>query len=178
MQPDRPEMTADDVVGIVQLLAQNQIDVCLDGGWGVDALLTEQTRPHDDLDIAVQHKDVAQIRELLAARGFSEVPRADKRDCNFVLADAHGHRIDVHSYTFNAAGEHVYGIEYPADSLTGTGFINGYLVNCITPEWVVKFHTRYEPDANDYHDVRLLCQHFGLDLPLEYRKFETMAGAE
>ena len=69
MQKDDPEMTANDVLEFVQLLRQYHIDVCIDGGWGVDALLGEQTRLHADLDIAVQHKDVAQIRTLLEARG-------------------------------------------------------------------------------------------------------------
>jgi lincosamide nucleotidyltransferase A/C/D/E len=38
------------------------IEIWVDGGWGVDALLGEQTRPHKDLDIAIQQKDVPQLR--------------------------------------------------------------------------------------------------------------------
>jgi len=58
MPKDDPEMTAIDVIEIAQLLDQNRIDVWIDGGWGVDALLGEQTRTHGDLDIAIQHSDV------------------------------------------------------------------------------------------------------------------------
>lgn len=165
-------MTADDVVEIVQLLEQNHIEVHVDGGWGVDALLGEQTRPHADLDIAIQHKDVAQVRALLEARGYSDVPRDDTRDCNFVLGDDLGRQVDVHSYTFDSAGNSVYGVAYPADSLTGSGTINGHHVRCISPEWMVKFHTGYEVDANDYYDVRALCRRFGLEMPSDYEKFE------
>jgi hypothetical protein len=71
MPKDEPEMTASDVIEIVRLLDQNRIDVWIDGGWGVDALLGEQTRSHRDLDIAVQHGDVPRLRALLEARGAS-----------------------------------------------------------------------------------------------------------
>jgi lincosamide nucleotidyltransferase A/C/D/E len=173
MRKDDPEMSANDVLEFVQLLNQNHIDVYIDGGWGVDALLGEQTRIHSDLDIAVQHRDVAQIRALLEARGYEDVPRDDTRDCNFVLGDDEGHLIDFHSYTFDSDGNNVYGVPYPYESLSGTGSINGRAVKCISPEWMVKFHTGYELDENDYHDVKLLCQRFGIELPPEYEEFET-----
>ena len=121
----------------------------------------------------MQHKDVAQIRALLEARGYQDVPRDDTRDCNFVLGDDEGHLIDIHSYTFDSTGNLVYGVEYPHDSLNGTGSINGYPVKCISPEWMVKFHTGYELDENDHHDVGLLCQRFGIRLPQEYEGSET-----
>lgn len=50
--------------------------------------------------------------------------------------------------------------------------INGYSVRCISAEWLVKFHLSYTPDETDYHDVKLLCMHFGFDLPIEYEHFE------
>ncbi|HKY54251.1 MAG TPA: nucleotidyltransferase family protein [Anaerolineales bacterium] len=171
MKKEKSEMTANDVIEFVKLLSEHNIDVCVDGGWGVDALLGEQTRIHADLDIAVQHKDVHQIRTLLEARGYKDIPRDDTRDCNFVLGDDGGHLIDVHSYTFDAAGNLEFGVAYPYDSLQGTGSINGFLVQCITPEWMVKFHSGYQLDDNDYHDVKLLCQKFGFELPLEYSEF-------
>ena len=172
MKKADPETTANDVIEFVKLLNDNDIDVCIDGGWGVDALLGKQTRLHTDLDIAVQHKDVPKIRALLEARNYKDVPRDDTRDCNFVLGDEDGHLIDFHSYTFDSAGNVVFGIEYPHDSLNGTGSISGFPVKCITPEWMVKFHTGYKLDDNDYHDVKLLCQQFGFELPLEYATFE------
>jgi lincosamide nucleotidyltransferase A/C/D/E len=187
---DYPKMTANDVLDLVQLFVgvaspfenRHQIDLYIDGGWGVDALLGRQTRTHADLDIAVEHKDVAQIRVLLGARGYRDVPRQDTSDYNFVLGDSQGHHIDIHSYTFvgvaspteNRLGNNVYGIAYPFESLTGTGLINGHSVKCISPEWMVKFHCGYEFDENDYRDVKALCQHFEIEMPLEYVKFETI----
>ena len=165
-------MTAEDAVEIARLFEQNHIEIFVDGGWAVDALRGEQSRSHADLDVAIQHKDVPRVRALLGAMGFQEAPREDSWECNFVLKDERGRQIDVHSYTHDPTGKHVYGVAYPLDSLRGRGSIRGYPVKCIAPEWLVKFHTGYKPDEDDYHDVKLLCRRFGLALPLEYEHFE------
>lgn len=167
-----PEMTAKDVVEFVQLLGQHHLKVHIDGGWGVDALLGKQTRTHSDLDIALQHKDVPQVRALLEARGYQDVPRNDTRDCNFVLGDEEGHLVDFHSFTFDSDGKLIFGVPYPLESLTGTGSINGQPIHCISPEWMVKFHTGYPLDENDYKDVKALCQRFGVEMPSEYEEFQ------
>jgi lincosamide nucleotidyltransferase A/C/D/E len=204
-----PEMKLHDVIEIVQLFDQHHIEFYVDGGWGVDALLGKQTRPHADLDIAIQHKDSPQVRALLEARGYSDVHRADSSDFNFVLGRSsrssdcirsinrgkslndeaqtsqnrfqHGtlprfieriHQIDIHTYTFDAAGNHIYGIPYPLESLSGNGSMDGHPVKCISPEWVVKFHTAYQFDEDDYRDVKAICQHFDIKMPLEYEEFE------
>jgi lincosamide nucleotidyltransferase A/C/D/E len=143
------KMSADAVVQLLLLFEQHGIEVVVDGGWGVDALLGEQTRFHGDLDIALEHKDVPKLRALLEARGYKDVLRDDTRDCNFVMGDEQGHEVDFHSYTFDAQGTLVFGVEYPFDSLTGTGTIQGYAVKCISAEWMVKFHSGYELDEND-----------------------------
>jgi lincosamide nucleotidyltransferase A/C/D/E len=165
------KMSADAVVQLLRLFEQHGIEVVVDGGWGVDALLGEQTRFHADLDIAVEHKDVPKLRALLEARGYKDVPRDDTRDCNFVMGNEQGHEVDFHSYTFDAQGTLVFGVEYPFDSLTGTGAIQGHSVKCISAEWMVKFHSGYELDENDYHDVSALCKRFGMILPTEYERF-------
>lgn len=164
-------MKAETVVELVKLLIANDIDVVIDGGWGVDALLGEQTRPHDDLDIAVPHKDVPKLRKILGEKGFEEIFRDDTRDCNFVLEDASKNQIDVHSYTFDEHGSNIYGIAYLPEHFTGEGVIGGYRVKCIAPEWMVKFHTGYATDENDFHDTRALCEKFNIPLPAEYERF-------
>ena len=101
------EMSEDVVVQLLQLFEQHGIKVVVDGGWGVDALLGEQTRVHGD--IALEHKDVPKLRALLEARGYRDVPRDDTRDCNFVMGDKEGHEVDFHSYTFDTHGKLVFG---------------------------------------------------------------------
>lgn len=171
MPKNKPEMRANDVLEILQLFQEHKIEVIIDGGWSVDALLGIQTRTHEDLDVAVFHKDVPTIRALLAARGFQEVFRDDSWECNFVFGNDQGHLVDFHSCTFDETGQNIFGVAYPYDALQGTGLINSYPVKCIPPDWLVKFHTGYEIDENDYHDVKLLCQHFNIEIPEEFREF-------
>jgi lincosamide nucleotidyltransferase A/C/D/E len=163
-----PEMTLPDVLEILDLFASHQIEVVIDGGWGVDALLGRHTRTHSDLDIAIQHTDVPVMRALLEVHGYSDVPRDDTWECNFVMGDGLGHEIDIHSYTFDEEGQHIYGVAYPFESLSGTGTLNGQPVRCITPEWMVKFHAGYDLDENDYKDVSALCQKYGIEMPPEF----------
>jgi lincosamide nucleotidyltransferase A/C/D/E len=161
-------MEAGNVVELLKLLEQEEIAVVVDGGWGVDALLGHQTRPHEELDIAIEHKNISQLRKLLERNGYKEVPQPGRSDFNFVLGDARGQKVDVHSYAFDTDGKNVYGIPYPAESLTGSGSIDSYTVRCISADWVVKFHTQYEPDENDFKDVHEVCTKFGISAPRKY----------
>ena len=70
---------AEDVISIYQNLSANGIQVWLTGGWGIDALLQEQTRPHKDLDLIILVDDVVRMRDLLgrhthAAGACDELP--------------------------------------------------------------------------------------------------------
>jgi lincosamide nucleotidyltransferase A/C/D/E len=43
-------LSASDVIEVVGALGPHGLNVWIDGGWGVDALVGEQTRDHADLD--------------------------------------------------------------------------------------------------------------------------------
>jgi lincosamide nucleotidyltransferase A/C/D/E len=133
-----PQITVEDVINLQNLFTREQIEIWIDGGWGVDALLGHQTRPHNDLDIALKHSNVPMLRKLFETRGYRNVPRNDTRDCNFVLGDDKGHLIDVHSFELGASGNNVFGVPYIAKHLTGNGIIAGQQVKCISAEWIVK----------------------------------------
>jgi lincosamide nucleotidyltransferase A/C/D/E len=170
-------MNARDVTSLYELFRKNGITLWIDGGWGVDALLGYQTRPHKDVDIAIQEKDVPRMRELLQNEGYQEIKLETARPHNFVLGDTKGHAIDVHVIVLDANGNGMYGPVrngemYPADSLTGTGKIAGKDIQCISPEWMVKFHSGYELKEKDFSDVSALCEKFGIRLPEEYLKFK------
>jgi lincosamide nucleotidyltransferase A/C/D/E len=104
MKFGKPIMTGEDALALYDLFRSHGITFWVDGGWGVDALLGRQTRPHSDLDIALRHSDVPKLRALLEERGYQDVPRDDTRDCNFVLGDDLGHQIDVHPFELDAQG--------------------------------------------------------------------------
>lgn len=163
-------MRSQDVVNLYNQLHSLGIEIWIDGGWGVDALLQANTRHHRDLDIAIQWKDVPILRETLEKQGFKEV-RQDSQ-WNFVLADHHGREIDVHAFVFDAKGDVVEGIMYPKESLTGTGVIDNQIVRCISPEYMVKFHTGYAIRESDIKDVTALCERFGIEYPEEYARLK------
>ena len=171
-----PNMEPGDVVDLYNVLERVGVEIWIDGGWGVDALLEKQTRSHRDLDIAIQQKDVPKLVELLDTRGYREIKLEIRRPHNFVLADNHGHEIDVHVIVLDEHGNGIYGSvengeKYPADALAGIGTIAGQTVRCISPEWTIKFHSGYELKEKDYKDVSALCEKFGIELPAEYERF-------
>jgi lincosamide nucleotidyltransferase A/C/D/E len=122
---------------------------------------------HEDLDIALQQKDVPKLCELLEADGYREVKRDNR--WNFVLGDPEGRKIDLHAFVFDEQGNAVEGIPYPPTSLTGTGSIDGHTVRCISADYQVKSHSGYELRDKDFKNVSALCNRFGIDYPEEYR---------
>ncbi len=170
-------MTSADVIDIYSALAGQGIDIWIDGGWGVDALLKRQSRPHKDLDIVIEDRHLARLERFLVAQGYDRTKREIERPFNFVLADRVGREIDVHVISLDENGNGIFGppengVAYPADSLTGTGTISGRTVRCISPQWMVKFHSGYELTEKDYRDVSAICETYGIALPGEYSRFK------
>lgn len=144
----------------------------MDGGWGVDALLGEQTRPHADLDVVLGIEQLAAAQAALAPLGFSLTE--DELPTRCVLQDARGRQLDVHPVRFDERGSGWQAqpdgpsFEYTAAGLAGQGVIAGRAVRCLSAELQLLTHQAYEPDDNDRHDVRLLCARFGFALPDAY----------
>jgi len=167
-------MTSKDVLSLYTKFDKLGIQVWIDGGWAVDALLGEQTRPHKDLDIAIQWKDVPKLRELVAARGYKQIKEDNK--WNFVLGDEKGREIDVHAFIFDDQGNVVEGIMYPAASLTGNGVIEGQTVKCISPEYMVEFLAPWISKWPEKYlqAVSALCERFNIPLPKEYLDYTQL----
>jgi lincosamide nucleotidyltransferase A/C/D/E len=174
-------MNAADALAAIQYLRSRDVRLWLDGGWAVDALLGEQTRSHNDVDLAVELADRAEYEAAVADAGYKFLyydPANDAKDgthLNWVVRDSVGRELDVHivdtstTQTLND-GTEVYGaMPYPVGSLDGVGTIDGVEVSCIAPEFLVAFHTGYELSDKDFHDVSALCARFDIELPPEYR---------
>ena len=54
-----------DVKSFISLCEENNIEFCLDGGWGVDALIGHQTRPHEDIDVAVNTVGAGVVSKII-----------------------------------------------------------------------------------------------------------------
>jgi lincosamide nucleotidyltransferase A/C/D/E len=175
-------VSAQDVISICQNLSSNGIQVWLTGGWGIDALLQEQTRHHKDLDLITLVDDIAPLRELLSRDGYgmkelwsenswvvdaygNEIPTA------FVLQDSEGREVDVHGMRLDSQGRGIpawegdEGFVFGKEDLAGEGVIGGLAVRCLSPETQVLAHTGYDLPDEQLRDLELLRVKFGLECP-------------
>lgn len=174
MSKGHRDLGASDVVEILGWLAAAGVNVWVDGGWGHDAILGEQTRLHDDLDLIADSEDSARFISALTERGFA-VTEHDFPDA-FVLEDGGGRQVDVHCARFDAAGNGLCRMRnaedwpFPVGDLQGQGTISGRPVRCMSPEQQVLCKTGdFEPSEADFQDVRLLHERFGVEIPSMYR---------
>jgi lincosamide nucleotidyltransferase A/C/D/E len=165
----KTEMTSSALIELVQALERAGIPVWLDGGWGVDALLGQQTRPHKDLDIIVPVADVSKLQATLARRRFAV--REGVPPNSLVLADGAGLEVDVHAVAFDRDGNGVHQMEngkdwtFAAEAFSGSGVVDGFRVRCLSPMAQVLCHAQgYVPAAKDLRDMDLLHERFGVDL--------------
>ena len=158
-------MTETDVVRVIDLLADAGVEIWVDGGWGVDALLGKQTRSHNDLDIVLKHIDVQRFRRAMTAAGYDGY-RIDPGGgpMNFIVFDPERREVDVHLVDLSSTrtddkGTHVYGpmgLAYDVGCLAGRGLIGGREVACCTAAYQIKSHSGYELDEVDREDVAAL----------------------
>ncbi|MDX3072686.1 nucleotidyltransferase domain-containing protein [Streptomyces sp. NPDC088354] len=160
-------MTAADVLSVLAVLRRAGTDVWIGGGWGVDALVGEQTRPHRDLDLMHRVEQEPAVVAALADAGFAET--LDWRPVRFVVTDPLGRELDLHPLSFAADGSAVqsspdpeHPFRYPAASFT-TGTVGGTAVPCLSAEQQVHFHQGYEPADRDRHDMARLRRAFGIE---------------
>lgn len=169
-------ITADLVNEVFATLENAGVRVWLDGGWGVDALLGEQTRSHKDLDLIVSLTDASQLQEALRAIGFQV--NAGGSAANFVMSDRHGCEIDVHPIEFDERGYGFFWLAdgrrwpFPSAAFAGQGEVGGRQVRCLSADAQVQCHAQgYEPTEKDLHDMERLQERFGVVLPVSlYRQ--------
>ncbi|MFE6623122.1 nucleotidyltransferase domain-containing protein [Streptomyces sp. NPDC057740] len=159
-------MPADGVLAILSVLRQAQVAVWIGGGWGIDALIGEQTREHRDLDLMHRQEQEPAVMSALADAGFAET--LDWRPVRFVLRAPDGREIDAHPLAFAEDGSATQAslepsrpFRYPASAFV-TGSIGGTPVPCLSAEQQVEFHQGYEPADRDRHDMAQLRRVFGI----------------
>ena len=166
-------MEATDVLDVLAVLAEDDVEVVLLGGWGIDALLGAQHRDHHDLDLAVVAERVDAALAALAGAGFAV--EDDQLPTRVTVADRAGHRV-----VFVVLGPEDDGVRvqvagapdgtdrrYPVSNTT-SGWVGGERVACIDAQLQVANHLGYEPTPRDLFDLRLLQKQFGVSLPEGY----------
>lgn len=168
-------MTSNEVTELLAWIDAGGIEVWLDGGWGVDALLQTQSRPHKDVDLIVARTGLDSLTRILREHGY-RVKSGGRAD-NFVLADDVGREVDVHVVEFDEQGNGIYQMEngehwvFPAEGFSGRGRVEGVEVRCLTPEVAVECHASgYIPQEKDFADMEALERRFGVDLPPSLRR--------
>ena len=162
-------MTVDKVHWILDLFDELGIKVWIDGGWGVDALLGECTRNHQDLDIIISWEDSAILTKALFARGFVDIPTDDRKDRNFVMGHRLHGKIDFHVIKRTEDGSAIYGpgeIDWiiTESELNAVGFIGGRVVRCLSVDYQVRSHSGYTLQDTDFADLRALQEKYGVKL--------------
>jgi lincosamide nucleotidyltransferase A/C/D/E len=163
-------MDSGQVLAVVDVLAAEGTVGWLDGGWGIDALLGQQTRPHADVDLAV---DAAALDRLLArqrADGYRVL--RDERPVAIALRHDDGREVDLHPVVLTPDGGGDQ--QQPGDAPPWhygpptTGRIEGRPVPCNSLDTQLRSHLGYPPDENDHADMRALARRFGCPLPPPY----------
>jgi lincosamide nucleotidyltransferase A/C/D/E len=155
-------------------LQENGVSACVGGGWGVDALVGEQTREHSDLDLWVAASELEHLIVVFVEHGVDRIlPWGGDRPWNFVLHDGVSRRVDLHLYEPLGEGRLHYGsvaapFVFSVDDLGAQGEIDGTPVRCERPEFALSNHSGYPPREVDGHDMALLCQRFALAVPPGY----------
>lgn len=167
-------MTAADVIDVLDCLQHAGIDVLVDGGWGIDALVGEQTRVHEDLDLALDRDDLRSAERALVKRGFRQDEEAKPGlPARLVLVDEHGRQVDLHPLVFDESGDGWQQLSetgkawgrYPAEDLAAIGTIAGRKVRCLAAPLQLRFHLGYEWSERDEHDIHLLAERLGVTGP-------------
>ncbi|MGW7067044.1 nucleotidyltransferase domain-containing protein [Streptomyces sp. NPDC054855] len=159
-------MTADDVLTVLAHLQRAQLDIWVGGGWGIDALIGEQTRNHRDLDLMHRHDQEPAVLGALAAAGFAE--SLDHRPIRYVVTDTTGRDIDLHPLVFTADGAATQASPQPQrpflypPTCFVTGTIHQTPVPCLSATQQVYFHQGYPPSDRDRHDMKQLRHAFNI----------------
>ena len=171
-------MDAPDVLEVIDALESAGVEVWVYGGWGIDALLGEQTRSHNDLDVIIRTEDIEAAIGVTDGLGYSMV--TNELPQGFVVRDSVDRRVDFHPVRFQSDGSAVQEIRgggewvFSAPGLLGIGLISGREIRCLTPEEQALRATDqsgdvgYQPDETDWRDMQLLRDKFGITLPYPY----------
>lgn len=169
-------MEAQDVLDVLEVLAEAGVSPTLEGGWGVEALLGAQHRDHADVDLVIDLREVKPAVQALAEVGFDVVDHDGVSSVR--LGDSYERVIDLRSVSSDHHGNawvasrdpEVGPPDFPAESFT-YGWVAGRQVPCFSPDVLAALHRGYEPTEIDREDVLRLGERFNTPVPAEFRRY-------
>ena len=153
------ETTLSEVLDVLAALSALGCRFWVEGGWGVDALVGHQTRPHRDLDVDLEARCEGSALTVLAEMGYAV--ETDWRP-NRVELNAPGRgRVDLHPLLVEEDGTARQaaldgGVHVFPRSFFVTGSLAGVPVPCVSITAQRLFHTGYELRSIDVHDLAVL----------------------
>ena len=172
-------VSAEDIIQIHTLFQYHSISMWVNGGWGVDMLLGEQTRPHKDLDFLLDVKDVPMACAILGHQGYVlnwlwEENRwiwtldAMYIPTGFVMEDPFGRQMDIHAVWFDDSGygipawEDDSGFTFDQIASVAQGRVGNYHLPCYNAELQLQCHRGYELPQKHIDDIERLTERFAL----------------
>ena len=151
-------MQLSEVFRVLTALDDAGVGVWLEGGWGVDALVGKQTRPHRDLDLDIDASNDRLALHVLTELGY-EI-ETDWRPNRIELIAAAGW-VDLHPLLFDPDGSARQpaldgGIHTFPKAYFDSGTLAGRPVGCFSVEAQLRFHSGYDLRPVDTHDLRQL----------------------
>ena len=152
-------MAVDEVLAVLRVIRGVGCRFWLEGGWGVDALVGRQTRPHRDLDIDVDGAFEDEVLAVLHDMGYAI--ETDWRPNRVELAAPGRGWVDVHPLLIDDEGNARQAAldggwhEFRRSFFT-SGRLGGVPVPCLSIAAQRLFHSGYELRDVDLHDLAVL----------------------
>jgi lincosamide nucleotidyltransferase A/C/D/E len=150
---------AADVIEVLDTLDEARAPHWVAGGWGVAALAGRQTRPHRDLDLAVDAAHLPACLEVLGRLGYAA--QTDWLPARIELGAPGDRWVDLHPVAFRPDGhgrqEGLNGefYDYPPGAFS-RGLIAGRAVPCLSARQQRRFRAGYTHRPQDVHDLAQL----------------------
>ena len=142
------DMPVESVLQAVDALSTAGIEVLVAGGWGIDAILGEQTRKHSDADLVVRKDQARSAERALGSIGYTVLDRLHG-----------GHWMPIVVVCRNADGRTVEMLPMRRLPEATTGRLAGREVACLSARTQIRFHRGYRQRLDDRRDLARLRDH-------------------
>lgn len=162
------EYPAEEVIAVAGRLDAAAVKYWIDGGWGIDALLGHQTRPHRNLNLVVEHTHRLEFAAVMKGSGYHLAGEDGhlqqwERDDGYQIEVGY---VETGRTRRNDNGELVYGekgLPYPVGAFGAIGTIAETDVPCCHADYQMWSHVGHDDIGR--RDMLALHRRFGLPLP-------------